>query len=180
MKWNLDPTHAAVDFSVRHMAISTVKGAFKSFTATGETNAAGLPISLSMQIDATSINTNSAQRDGHLNSPDFFNTAEFPTISFESKKVEGAADDLTITGELTIRGITKPVTLKGEMSETITDPWGNKRTSLAVKGKISRAEWGLTWNQALEFGGLLVSDDVKLEIEAEAVAAVEAPVALAA
>jgi polyisoprenoid-binding protein YceI len=170
MKWNIDPNHAAVDFAVKHMAISTVKGAFKSFTASGETNEAGLPTSLSMQIDATSISTNNAQRDAHLNSPDFFNTSEFPTISFESKKVEGTRDDLKITGDLTMRGVTRTVTLKGSMSETISDPWGNPRASLAVSGKISRSEWGLTWNQALEFGGLLVSDDVKLEIEAQAVA----------
>ncbi len=170
MKWNIDPNHAAVDFAVKHMAISTVKGAFKSFNATGETDEQGLPTSLQMTIDATSISTNNAQRDAHLNSPDFFSTAEYPTISFESKKVEGTRDDLTITGDLTIRDVTKPVVLKGSMSETISDPWGNPRASLAMRGKISRAEWGLTWNQALELGGLLVSDEVKLDIEAQAVA----------
>jgi polyisoprenoid-binding protein YceI len=180
MKWKVDPTHAAVDFSVKHMAISTVKGEFKSFDAMGETDEHGIPTSLSMQIDAASISTNNEQRDGHLRSGDFFNTPEFPVIGFESKKVEGSPDDLTITGDLTIRGVTKPVTLKGEMSETITDPWGNKRTSLAVNGKISRAEWGLTWNQALEFGGMLVSDDVKLHVEAEAVAQQEDKVAVGA
>lgn len=170
MKWNIDADHAAVGFAVKHMAISTVRGAFKSFTATGEMKKDGLPTSFQMTIDATSISTNNEKRDEHLNSPDFFNTAEFPTITFESTKIEGTRDDLTITGDLTMRGVTKPVTLKGDMSETITDPWGNSRASLAVKGKISRAAWGLTWNQALELGGLLVSDDVKLEIEAQAVA----------
>ena len=169
MKWQIDPTHAAVDFSVRHMAISKVKGAFKSFNASGETDAKGIPTSLSMTIDATSIDTNNAQRDAHLNSPDFFNTTEFPTITFESKTVEGSLGDLTITGDLTMHGVTKPVTLKGEMSETISDPWGNSRASLALSGKISRAEWGLTWNQALELGGFVVSDEVKLSVEAEAV-----------
>lgn len=173
MKWTIDPSHATVQFAVKHMAIATVKGTFNSFTASGETTDAGVPTSLAMQIDAASISTNNEQRDGHLRSNDFFNTSEFPTISFQSKEIAGTPDDLTITGNLSIRGVTKPVTLRAEMSETITDPWGNKRTSLSAKGKLSRAEWGLTWNQALEFGGVLVADEVKLEIDAQAVAVAE-------
>lgn len=172
MLWNIDPTHANIDFSIKHMAISTVKGSFTGFTASGETNEAGIPTSLEMEIDAASISTNNEQRDGHLKSADFFDCATYPTITFKSTKITGTPEELTIVGDLTIRGVTKPVTLKGEMGTTIKDPWGNQRTSLAVTGKISRAEWGLTWNQTLEFGGLLVSDEVKLMIEAQAVAAV--------
>lgn len=175
MIWNLDPSHANVDFSVKHMAISTVRGSFKLFSATGETNDAGVPTKLSMELDAASVNTNSEQRDGHLRSGDFFDVEKFPKISFTSTQISGTPSDLTIVGDLTIRGVTKSITLTGELSSPIKDPWGNQRTSLAVAGKIKRSEYGLTWNQALELGGVLVSDEVKLEIEAQAVAA--APVA---
>ena len=177
MLWSVDPQHAVVEFSVKHMAISTVKGQFKSFTATGETNDAGVPTSLRMEIDAASITTNNEQRDAHLNSGDFFDVGAHTTITFVSTSIKGDADDLTVSGDLTMRGVTKPVTLTGELSQTVTDPWGNKRTSIVASGKLSREAWGLTWNQALEFGGFMVSDDVKLHIEAEAVATNEATVA---
>ena len=157
------------------MAISTVKGHFNTFTATGETNDAGTPTSVSMEIDAASVFTNNEQRDGHLKSPDFFDIANHPKLTFKSTKITGSGDDLTIVGDMTIRGVTKSITLKGEMSQTVTDPWGNKRTSIAATGKLSREQFGLVWNMALEFGGLMVSDEVKLHIEAEAVAV--APVA---
>ena len=175
MLWTVDNTHALVEFSVKHMAIATVKGHFNTFTATGETNEAGVPTSVSMEIDAASVFTNNEQRDGHLKSPDFFDVANHPKLTFKSTKITGSGDDLTIVGDMTIRGVTKSITLKGEMSQTVTDPWGNKRTSLAATGKLSREQFGLTWNMALEFGGMMVSDDVKLHIEAEAVAV--APVA---
>ena len=175
MHWTVDTTHALVEFSVKHMAISTVKGHFNTFTATGETNDAGTPTSVSMEIDAASVFTNNEQRDGHLKSPDFFDIANHPKLTFKSTKITGSGDDLTIVGDMTIRGVTKSITLKGEMSQTVTDPWGNKRTSIAATGKLSREQFGLVWNMALEFGGLMVSDEVKLHIEAEAVAV--APVA---
>lgn len=173
MLWNLDPTHANVDFSVKHMAISTVRGSFKVFAATGETDAAGLPTKLSMEIDASSITTNNDQRDGHLRSGDFFDVEKFPKVTFTSTKISGTAGELTVVGDLTMRGVTKSITLVGEVTSPIKDPWGNQRRSLAVTGKIKRSEFGLTWNQALEMGGVLVSDDVKLEIEAQAVAVAE-------
>jgi polyisoprenoid-binding protein YceI len=170
MLWQIDPTHANVDFSVKHMAISTVRGSFKSFTAKGATNDDGFPTALSMEIDAASVTTNNDQRDGHLRSADFFEVDAHPKLAFKATKITGSKDDLTIVGDMTIRGVTKPVTLKGELSEIVTDPWGNKRTSIALRGKLIRSEFGLTWNQALEFGGLLVSDEVKLEVEAQGVA----------
>lgn len=172
MQWTIDNTHALVEFSVKHMAISTVKGMFTSFTASGETSEAGVPTSVQMEIQAASVNTNNEQRDGHLKSDDFFSAEKFPVLTFKSTSITGALDDLTIAGEMTIKGVTRPLTLRGEMSQTVTDPWGNKRTSLAVTGKLSREAFGLTWNMALEFGGLMVSDDVKLHVEAEAVAVV--------
>jgi len=171
MKWTIDPTHTQVEFAVKHMAISTVRGQFKAFTATGETNDAGLPTALHMEIQAGSISTNNEQRDGHLVSPDFFDAANFPTITFTATKITGAADALTIVGDLTIKGVTKSVTLTGEIASPIKDPWGNQRTSIAAAGKISRGDFGLTWNMALEAGGFIVSDEVKLSIEAEATAA---------
>ena len=176
MQWTIDNTHALVEFSVKHMAISTVKGHFKSFTATGETNEAGLPTAVQMEIDAASVFTNNDQRDGHLKSDDFFGVEKYPTLSFKSTRITGTGDDLTIEGEMTIKGVTKPLTLTGELSRTVTDPWGNQRNSLAVTGKLSREAFGLTWNMALEFGGFMVSDEVKLHIEAEAVAMVPAAV----
>jgi polyisoprenoid-binding protein YceI len=176
MQWTIDNTHALVEFSVKHMAISTVKGHFKSFTATGETNEAGLPTAVQMEIDAASVFTNNDQRDGHLKSDDFFGVEKYPTLSFKSTRISGTGDDLTIEGEMTIKGVTKPLTLTGELSRTVTDPWGNQRNSLAVTGKLSREAFGLTWNMALEFGGFMVSDEVKLHIEAEAVAMVPAAV----
>jgi polyisoprenoid-binding protein YceI len=179
MLWNIDPTHASLDFSVKHMAISTVRGSFQKFTATGATNDDGIPTSLSMEIDAASITTNQEQRDAHLRSPDFFDVANHEKLTFKSTKITGTRDDLTVLGDLTIRGTTKPVTLKGEIADVITDPWGNKRTSLAVRGKLVRSEFGLTWNQALELGGVLVSDEVKLELEAQAVAVAEGAKAVA-
>jgi polyisoprenoid-binding protein YceI len=169
MIWTIDPAHALVEFAVKHMAIATVRGHFKSFTGTGTTNAAGMPTALRMEIETGSVSTNNDQRDGHLRSGDFFDAEKFPTMTFTSTKVSGAPDAVAITGDLTIRGVTHPVTLTGEMSQVMTDPWGNKRTSLAVTGKLSREKWGLTWNQALEFGGLMVGDEVKLHIEAEAI-----------
>ena len=172
MLWNLDTTHANVDFTVKHMAISTVRGSFKLFSASGETDdTTDLPTKLSMELDAASVSTNNEQRDGHLKSADFFDVANYPKLSFESTKVSGDADALTIEGNLTIRGVTKPVTLKGELSSVVKDPWGLQRRSIAISGKIKRSEFGLTWNQALEMGGVLVSDEVKIEIEAQAVAA---------
>jgi polyisoprenoid-binding protein YceI len=177
MLWTIDPSHASVGFAVKHMAISTVRGAFREFSASGETNDTGLPASMRMEIEAASIFTNNEQRDAHLRSPDFFDAENHPKLRFESTKVAGTRDHLTITGNLTVRGVTKPVTLTGEIATAIKDPWGNPRTSLALRGVIARSEWGLTWNQALELGGLLVADDVKLEIEAQAIAVASAKAA---
>lgn len=171
MIWNLDASHTNVDFSVKHMGIANVRGAFKVFSATGETDDKGLPTKLSMEIDASTVDTNNEQRDGHLKSGDFFDVEKHPKITFTSSKISGTPDALKITGDLTIRGVTKPVTLEGEIASPMKDPWGMQRTSLQVSGKIKRSEFGLTWNQALELGGVLVSDEVKLAVDAQAVAA---------
>lgn len=177
MIWTLDSSHANVGFSVKHMGIATVRGSFQKFTAAGETDDKGLPTRLEMDIDAASIFTNNDQRDPHLRGPDFFDAEKHPTITFRSTSVSGTHDKLTVTGDLTMRGVTKPVTLSGEIAPAITDPWGNQRTSIALRGKIARSEWGLTWNQALELGRLLVSDDVILDIEAQAVSSAQSKAA---
>jgi polyisoprenoid-binding protein YceI len=172
MKWTVDTTHSAAEFAVKHLMISTVKGQFRKLEGSGETAADGTLTSVQMAIDVASIDTNAGQRDDHLRSPDFFDAANHPTITFRSTKIERSGSDVTITGDLTIRGTTRPVTLKGEYSAPSKDPWGNPRAALAVSGKISRKEWGLVWNQALETGGFAVGDEVKLAVEVEATAEV--------
>ncbi|MBI2408179.1 MAG: YceI family protein [Gemmatimonadetes bacterium] len=174
MQWTLDATHTQVGFSVKHMAISTVRGRFTKFDGSGETDANGRVVAARFTIDAASIDTNQEQRDTHLRSADFFETEKYPTITFASTKITQDGTDITITGDFTMHGVTKSITLKGETTPVVKDPWGMTRTGLTVEGKINRKDWGLTWNQALEFGGLMVSEDVKLSIELEVVAAVPA------
>jgi polyisoprenoid-binding protein YceI len=170
MNWNIDPSHAELEFAVKHLMISTVKGRFRTFNGTGTTNPDGTLASVAMQIDAKSLDTNVGPRDDHLRSPDFFDVERHPKLTFASTAIRQKGSDLDIIGDLTIRGVTRSVTLTGEYIAPSTDPWGNSRAALAVGGKISRKDWGLTWNQALELGGVAVGDEVKLRIEAEAVA----------
>jgi polyisoprenoid-binding protein YceI len=171
MQWKLDTTHTQVGFSVKHMAISTVRGRFSKFDGAGETDDSGRLTAATFTIDAASIDTNQEQRDHHLRSADFFDAERNPTLTFSSTNVTQTGTDITIAGNLTMRGITKPVTLEGEASPIVKDPWGMQRTALALEGRLNRKDWGLSWNQALELGGLMVSEDVKLSIELEAVAA---------
>lgn len=170
MKWNIDPTHSQVQFSVKHLGLSTVRGSFGQLSGViSEEN--GQVEGAEADIDIASISTNQQGRDDHLRSADFFDVAKYPTAHFKMIKADRKGDELTVVGDLSIRGVTKPVTLKGEVAGPAKDPWGNRKVSASVEGKISRAEWGLVWNQTLETGGLLVSDDVKLAIEVQAVAA---------
>jgi polyisoprenoid-binding protein YceI len=169
MKWNIDPTHSHVQFSVRHMGLSTVRGSFGSLSGT-ITEDNGTVQGAEADIDIASITTNQEGRDNHLRSADFFDVETYPKAHFKLVSAKRSGDELVATGDLTIRGVTKPVTLKGEVAGPAKDPWGNTKVSASVEGKISRAEWGLVWNQTLETGGLLVSDDVKLAIDIQAVA----------
>ena len=178
MKWNLDITHSQAEFSVKHLMISTVRGRFKTLEGSGETNPDGTLKQVELRIDVSSIDTNNSQRDDHLRSPDFFDAAKLPKLTFKSTKIEQAGGDVTITGDLTMKDVTKPVTLKGEFSSPVKDPWGNQRSALNVSGDLNRTDWGLGWNMALEAGGFVVSEKVKLSVEVEAVAvAVETPIA---
>lgn len=173
MTWALDLAHSQIQFSAKHMGISTVRGTFDQFEGTIE-EVNGQVRAVNVDIDVASLNTGSGQRDGHLKSGDFFDVENFPKATFSLTKFDRKGDDVTAEGSLTIRGTTRPVTLTGEVGGPATDPWGNKKVSASLSTKISRKEWGLVWNVALEAGGVLVSDDVKLSIEVQAAPAVVA------
>ena len=173
MQWILDPAHSQIQFSVKHLGISTVRGTFQQFSGTIEEDG-GVVKAVNVDIDVASLNTGSDQRDGHLKSADFFDVETNPSASFALTSFERTGDDVVASGTLTIRGVNKPITLKGEIGGPAKDPWGNQKVSAVLETKISRKEWGLVWNVALEAGGVLVSDDVKLHIDVQAQAAVEA------
>ncbi len=171
--WNIDPSHSTVGFSVKHMMISTVRGRFADFTAAitlDEANAANSSVNVS--IASASVDTKFEQRDNHLRSADFFDVENHPKLTFASKRVEGNPNgDFKVIGDLTIRGVTREVVLNATFDGTGKDPWGNERRAFSASTMINREEFALTWNQGLEAGGLLVSRDVKIEIESQFVKA---------
>lgn len=167
--YGVDAGHSNVGFEVRHMGIATVRGAFKTFEGTVEASDAGLK--LSGTVEVATVDTGEANRDGHLQSPEFFDAQQFPKISFTSTSVEQTDGSIKLTGEITIKGVTKPIELTGELGESAEDPWGNQRIGFEVEGKIDRREFGLDWNQILPNGNLLVSNDVKLIVSVSAVKA---------
>lgn len=173
MTWKLDPAHSGLQFAVKHMVISTVRGTFSDFAVEAEIDEANLVNSrATVRIDAASVTTGNPDRDAHLRSADFFDVEANPSIVFESRDIERrGGDDYRITGDLTIRGITRAIVLEGEIQGPVKDPWGGLRFGLSASGKVNRKEFGLNWNAALEAGGFLVGDDVKLTIEAELVKA---------
>lgn len=172
MKWNLDTMHTGIDFKVRHMGISSVRGSLKATGGTVETDAAGHPTKIEAVVDASSIATGEAQRDGHLRSPDFLHAEAHPEIKFVSSKIEHlGGEKYRINGDLTIRDLTKPVVLQAEVTSPIKDPYGNTRIAAEATGELNRKDWNLTWNQVLELGALLVGEEVKFNLEVEAVAA---------
>jgi polyisoprenoid-binding protein YceI len=171
MAWEIDNSHSHVTFTVRHMVFAKVRGAFKSWTAKldlADDLAAGVS-RVSVSIDAASIDTNEEKRDGHLRSADFFDAEKFPKLTFESKWVEKKGDKLAIGGDLTIRGVTREVVLEAEETGRGKDPWGQQRIAFSAHTKIKRGDWGLKWNQALEAGGVLVGEDVQIDVDVEAV-----------
>jgi polyisoprenoid-binding protein YceI len=172
--WEIDPNHTTVEFAVKHMMFTTVRGRFKDVKGTitaDESNPASS--SVQVEIAAASIDTGVADRDTHLKSADFLDVDNHPTITFRSKRVEGAnnreGDRFRVTGDLTIRGTTLEVTLDCTYEGMGTDPWGGTRAGARATAEIDRREWGLKWNQALETGGILVANVVKMEIEVQAV-----------
>ncbi|MDB4914287.1 MAG: hypothetical protein JWM95_1931 [Gemmatimonadetes bacterium] len=168
--WKLDPTHSSVEFSAKHLMITTVKGRFADVAGTVTVNGTSpSDASVDVVIQAASIDSRTEQRDAHLKSADFLDVENFPTITFKSTKIEGSKDTFTITGDLTIHGITRPVTLAAAFEGEGKDPWGGTRMGFSATGKIDRRDFGLTWNAALEAGGVLVSNDIKLTIDAQVI-----------
>lgn len=168
----LDTTHSAVEFVVRHLMISGVRGRFTAFDGQIELPPGSeLPSAISVTIDAASIDTREAQRDAHLRSADFFEVEKYPHITFESERIEGTPERFTVDGKLTIHGVTRNVTLTAGYEGRVTDPWGGVRVGYSAYGKINRKDFGLTWNAALETGGVVVGDEVRLELNIEAVLA---------
>jgi polyisoprenoid-binding protein YceI len=167
----VDPSHSNVGFEVRHMGIATVRGAFKKFEGTLEASEAG-PV-LKGSVEVASIDTGDAQRDAHLAAPDFFDAEQYPQITFTSAATEPTADgQVRLTGEITIKGITKPIDLTGVVADAgTTDPWGNERIGLELQTTIDRREFDLKWNQTLPNGNLLVANEVKLLVSVSAVKA---------
>jgi polyisoprenoid-binding protein YceI len=168
--YNVDPSHSSVGFEVRHMGIATVRGAFRRFQGTIDATG-GTPV-LKGSVDVASIDTGEEQRDAHLTAPDFFDVEQYPEIAFHTTAIDGTDDArIRFTGEITIRGISKPIELTGTAGEGGTDPWGNERIGFEVEGVIDRRDFGLSWNQILPNGNLLVSNEVKLVVSVSAVKA---------
>jgi len=168
--WNIDPDHSNLGFKIKHLMVSNVKGNFEKYSGTVEINDKDITKSkVEVTIDTSSVNTNVKKRDDHLRSADFFDVAKYPTMAFVSKKVAVAGQDkLTVTGDFTLHGVTKEVVLdlEGPTGES-KDPWGNIRKGATATTKINRKDYGLTWNQALETGGVLVGDEVYITLEVE-------------
>jgi len=167
----IDPTHSRVGFSARHAMVTKVRGSFNEFEGSGHLDASDpSKSSVSMTIQAASIDTRNADRDGHLRSNDFFDMEKYPEIKFVSTSVEQTADDeFTVTGDLTIKDVTKPVSVEFEYSGSAVDPYGNTRIGFEGKTVVNRKDWGVNWNAALEAGGVLVGEKVTLEFEISAI-----------
>jgi len=167
-KWLIDPMHSEVHFKVKHLVISTVTGTFKSFDGSLEVeNEDFQGASIEFSLDVNSIDTNQEQRDVHLKSADFFDADQFPKISFKSTSFEKDGDDYELSGDLTVRNVTKAVKLNVEYGGTATDFYGNDKAGFEVSGKISRKEFGLTWDGITEAGAIVVGDDIKLQINVQ-------------
>jgi polyisoprenoid-binding protein YceI len=167
--WEIDPTHTTIGFAARHAMVSTVRGHFSGFSG-GATIDASAPDRSSawLDLDPNTISTNNDMRDGHLRSADFFEVETYPTISFRSTAVKADGEQLILTGDLTIRGVTRSVDIVWEFGGVAVDPFGNTKAGFEGSATINRKDWGLTWNSALETGGVLVGDKIKLVLEVEA------------
>jgi polyisoprenoid-binding protein YceI len=168
--WKIDPSHTTIEFSAKHMMITTVKGRFTDLEGTvtvkgGEPEAAEVAVTMK----AVSIDTRTDQRDQHLRSADFLDVEKYPDVTFTSTEINGTKDRFTMTGDLSIRGVTKPVSLDVTYEGTGRDPWGGERMGFSADGTIDRRDFGLMWNQALEAGGLLVSNTIKIHVDAQLV-----------
>ena len=174
-KWAIDHAHSTVGFKVKHLMISNIKGSFKDFE--GQAVTAGDDFStalISLSINTSSIDTEATDRDNHLKSADFFDSANFPKIKFDGTSIKDLGDDMyELTGDLDIKGISKKVIMSVEYGGLMTDPWGNVKAGFSISGKLSRKDWGLNWNAALEAGGVLVGDEIKITGDVELIKLVQ-------
>jgi len=177
--WKLDPMHSEVQFKVKHLMITTVTGHFRTFNLEVETETEDFNTAkrIEFSADINSIDTNNGQRDAHLKSADFFNAEEHAQLRFVGNKYEATGDDAKLHGDLTIRGVTKPLTVDVEFGGTVVDPYGQTKAGFTIDGKISRKEFGLTWNAVTEAGAVVVGDDIKIHAEIQLVKQTEAVVA---
>lgn len=172
MRWNLDPAHTSIEFSVRHMMIATVKGTITLKEGYVETDESGKPLRVEARLDAKSIYTGVADRDNHLRSPDFLDAENHPEVIFRSDKITALGEGrYRVEGEVTIRGITKPLAFEVETQGPVKDPWGNERLAAHFQGRFNRKDFGLTWNMVLEAGGFLVGDEVRFSVDTQVVKA---------
>ena len=168
--WKLDPSHTSVEFSAKHLMITTVRGRITDIEGIIYTDEKDLKnSSVEATLKAVSLDTRTDQRDQHLRSADFLDVEKFPEIRFRSTRIQGDKQSFKLTGDLTIRDVTKPITLDVEFEGETKDPWGGQRLGFSANGKIDRREFGLTWNQALEAGGVVVGNDIKINLEVQAV-----------
>lgn len=175
MRWNLDPAHTSIEFAVRHMMIATVKGTLNLKEGYVETDETGKPLKVEARLDAKSIHTGVPDRDNHLRSPDFLDVERYPEIVFRSERITPLGEGrYRVEGEVTIRGITRPLSFEVETHGPAKDPWGNERIAAHFEGKLNRKDFGLTWNVPLEMGGVLVGEEVRFSVDTEAVKAQEA------
>jgi polyisoprenoid-binding protein YceI len=180
--YEVDPNHTSVEFAGKHMMVTTVRGRFRQFTARVEVEDDDPTTArVTASIKTASLDTAVDQRDAHLRSPDFFDVERYPELTYVSTSIGPVGDHrYRVTGDLTIKDQTRPVTLDVEVEERFNDPFGNERIGVSATGKLNRRDWGLTWNQVLEAGRLLVGDQIKLEIEGALLRKVEAPAATTA
>lgn len=171
--WNLDTSHSRVAFSVRHLGISNVTGEFSGVTGSGQFDGKNLDkAKVDATIDVNTINTRDAKRDAHLKAADFFDAAKYPTMSFHSKRFRAmAGGKFSLTGDLTMHGVTKTVVLDGVSTAAVKDPWGNTRVGATATTRVNRQDFGLTWSKALETGALVVGNDVDITLDLEFVQA---------
>lgn len=168
--YQIDPAHTQIHFTIPHLVVFKVRGNFNQFVGSIAADASSKTLSAAKAtIQVASIDTRNKKRDDHLRSADFFDAATWPEMSFVSKKVTGSGNDITLTGDLTIKGKTKEIVLQGGFLGAATDPWGNQRAGFEATGKINRKDFGLTWNKALETGGMVVGDELEIGLEVESI-----------
>lgn len=167
--WTVDNSHSTVGFVARHVVVAKTRGKFTDYTGTVTIAENPLDSVVEATVQLGSVETGDEKRDGHLVSADFFDVENHPTMTFKSTKIEASGSDYKMTGDLTIRGVTKPVTFDLEFDGVAGDPWGGTRAGFSASADVNRKDWGLEWNVALETGGVLVSDKIKIELEIEAI-----------